>query len=381
MTNITGFIPTYDANGGVTNDSLHTYTWNSDGRPVTIDSVNLTYDAFDRMLEQNRSGFYSPIVYAPTGEKIEIMNGQSYTKAFVSLPGGAVAEYGGAVFLYRHSDHLGSSRFVSTYNRTMYYDGAYAPFGEPYAQSGTSDLSFTGQNQDTVSGLYDFPAREYSIQGRWPSPDPDGLDCIYTSDQASSSVKVTVESGTCSKDNGTYVNGTVDVKSLTYNGSELGYSFSNAEEQTGGGGTIFLGQPPNSGDQLSPFAQGVLSQPALKNAAGMVNDLGMLEYRAAGFIFPLSTLLIDAAVGTGQGASAAQAGLRRKPGSLGVEKGTDALRKENKVARDIMKELNLGKEYKQLVHDALAEGAQDAGRKLTFKEGLEAVKAALRWLR
>lgn len=33
-------------------------------------------------------------------------------------------------------------------------------------------------NQDTVSGLYDFPAREYSIQGRWPSPDPAGLGAV-----------------------------------------------------------------------------------------------------------------------------------------------------------------------------------------------------------
>jgi|GEM_PF-3888165 len=57
----------------------------------------------------------------------------------------------------------------------MYSDTAYAPFGEPYAQAGSSDLSFTGQNQDTVGGLYDFPFREYATQGRWPSPDPAGL--------------------------------------------------------------------------------------------------------------------------------------------------------------------------------------------------------------
>lgn len=57
----------------------------------------------------------------------------------------------------------------------MYYDGAYAPFGEVYAQTGTIDVSFTGMNQDTTSNLYDFPAREYGVQGRWPSPDPAGL--------------------------------------------------------------------------------------------------------------------------------------------------------------------------------------------------------------
>src|SRR5207253_1412773 len=142
-----------------------------------VDGVSVTYDALGRMVEQNRSGVYSEIAYAPTGTKIEIMNGQSYTKAFVPLPGGAVAMYGAGT-VYRHPDHLGSSRFASTSARTMYYDGAYAPFGEPYAQTGSTDLSFTGQNQDTVSNLYDFPAREYGIQGRWASPDPAGLAAV-----------------------------------------------------------------------------------------------------------------------------------------------------------------------------------------------------------
>jgi len=33
-------------------------------------------------------------------------------------------------------------------------------------------------NSDTTSGDYDFPARYYSIQGRWPSPDPSGLAAV-----------------------------------------------------------------------------------------------------------------------------------------------------------------------------------------------------------
>src|SRR5260221_6801551 len=54
-----------------------------------------------------------------------------------------------------------------------------------YAQSGTADPSFTGQRQDTVAGLYDFPAREYSYQGRWSSPDPAGLAAVDPSDPQS----------------------------------------------------------------------------------------------------------------------------------------------------------------------------------------------------
>jgi RHS repeat-associated protein len=64
----------------------------------------------------------------------------------------------------------------------MYYDVAYAPFGETYAEAGTTDRNFTGMNQDTISTAYDFPAREYGIQGRWPSPDPAGLAAVNPAD-------------------------------------------------------------------------------------------------------------------------------------------------------------------------------------------------------
>src|SRR5437868_9539522 len=147
MTSIGGSTPSYDANGNVLNDFLHTYSWNADGRPITIDGVSVTYDALGRMVERNNSGTFSEIVYAPTGAKIEIMNGQSYVKSFAQLPGGAMAVWSNGIGWYRHSDHLGSSRFASTSTRTMYSDVAYAPFGEPYAQKASTDLPFTGQNQ------------------------------------------------------------------------------------------------------------------------------------------------------------------------------------------------------------------------------------------
>src|SRR6267154_6344476 len=51
--------------------------------------------------------------------------------------------------------------------------------------SPVGDPSFTGQGQDTVAGLYDFPAREYSYQGRWSSPDPAGLAAVDPSNPQS----------------------------------------------------------------------------------------------------------------------------------------------------------------------------------------------------
>ena len=93
------------------------------------------------------------------------------------LPGGATAVYNSSgLAYYRHSDWLGSSRLASTQARGLFSSTAYAPFGERYGTAGTADASFTGQNSDTTSSLYDFLFREHSpSQGRWISPDAASL--------------------------------------------------------------------------------------------------------------------------------------------------------------------------------------------------------------
>ena len=99
----------------MTNDFLNTYAWDSNGRPVTADTVGLTYDALGRMVEQNRSSTYTEIVYAPSGGKLALMSGSSLQKGFVPLTGGTMAVYNSSgLAYYRHSDWIGSSRFAST---------------------------------------------------------------------------------------------------------------------------------------------------------------------------------------------------------------------------------------------------------------------------
>ena len=79
----------YDANGNVLTDGSHTYAW--DANSTSVDDIGLTFDALDRMVEQNRSCSYTQIVYAPTGAKLALMSGQTLQKAFVQLPGRATA--------------------------------------------------------------------------------------------------------------------------------------------------------------------------------------------------------------------------------------------------------------------------------------------------
>ena len=180
FTSIPGVTVAYDANGNLTTDNLNTYTWDADNHPVTVNAVGVTYDALGRMVEKNVSGTYTEFIYGPTGAKLATANGQTLVKALIALPGGAKVAYNSSgLAYYRHSDWLGSSRLASTPTRTMYSDSAYAPFGEQYAMSGTTDASFTGQEQDTASSLFDFPARRSSYsQGRWISPDPARLASV-----------------------------------------------------------------------------------------------------------------------------------------------------------------------------------------------------------
>jgi len=119
MTSLGSFTPTYDNNGNLLNDNVHSYAWDADSRPTTLDGVSLTFDALDRMVEEKwPSGYISQIPYAPTGAKLGYMQGQSLVLAFIPLPGGAMAVYlnspGSIGNHYRHNDWLGSTRLTSS---------------------------------------------------------------------------------------------------------------------------------------------------------------------------------------------------------------------------------------------------------------------------
>ena len=179
-----GATPTYDNDGRLTYDGTNHYTWDAESNLYTVDtapnSTTITYDAIGRVVEKKVGTAYTQVVYSPAGGKLAVMNAQTMLKAYVPLPGGGTAVYTSTgLTYYRHSDHLGSSRLATTPNQTMYSSTAYAPYGEPYAQAGSTDLNFTGQDQDTATGMHDFYARRFTTtSGRWLTPDPAGPGAV-----------------------------------------------------------------------------------------------------------------------------------------------------------------------------------------------------------
>jgi RHS repeat-associated protein len=244
---VSGGVPaTYDANGNMLTDNSFTFTWSALNLPATINSTSgATYDALARPVELANGTTYTQFVYRPSGDKIATVNGATLVKGTIPLPGGAGAIYNSGGFTYlRHKDWLGSSRLATKWDHSLYSNESYAPFGEAYDEAGTPDRSFTGQDQDTTSGLYDFLFRRYNASsGRWISPDPAGwsavsqaypqsldryayvknnplslidplgLDCAYLSEDGTSVLYTTA--GDCQPgDGGFYFDGTVDQNSL-----------------------------------------------------------------------------------------------------------------------------------------------------------------------
>ena len=110
---------------------------------------------------------------------------------------------------------------------------------------------------------------------------------------------------------------------------------------------------------------------------GFFDLLGKTLKFGAGLAFPLTNLAVDLTIGGDTKQGAAQAAMSRKPGSLGKFKSADALRRENKVARDIIKQLNLTGKNAEQVHKLIQEFSIDGGEKVGLSELLSYVKEVL----
>ena len=411
----------YDAAGNVTSNGTTGYNYNQENQLikfVTTGSDIYGYDGDGQRVLKNASGV-TLYWYGASGDILdETAAAGRLISEYIFFNGKRVArrDADNSVHYY-FSDQLGSHGVVENSTGTACeQDIDYYPYGGQQNDSCPTVLQhykFTGKERDTESGLDNFEARYFgSSLGRFMSPDPeqidgfdhlsnpqswngyayvhnnplnatdpDGLDCIYIDNDSG---KMTgFNSGDCDNsteekaNSGYYVNGTVNTITENQQGQVTGFS------GTGENGNLISGAfaptPVDTSGQLNPTAQAIFSQPVIGKAAGTVNALGMFEYRAIGLFFPITSLVVDQIAGAGNPDSSgtAAAGISRKPGTLGEFKGTDALRRENKMARDIMKDLKLGPEAREAVHEAISEGAQMAGRKLTYQEGLAAVKAAL----
>ncbi len=178
---IPGGTVSYDGNGNLTSDTFHTYAWDADGNPTTIDTYSFNYDAFDRRVEYGTGSSWSQYVYSPSSPGAIVGTATAQTLALrVPMPGGGQAIVTSAgVNNYRRPNWQGSEVMASSPTQAILGDAAFTPFGEHYNMdlSGydgyfAGNLSISPVFMDGYAGTW----RLYHYdQGRWVSPDPAGL--------------------------------------------------------------------------------------------------------------------------------------------------------------------------------------------------------------
>ncbi|MGH9407351.1 MAG: RHS repeat-associated core domain-containing protein, partial [Terriglobia bacterium] len=185
-----------------------------------------------------------------------------------------------------HTDALGTTGMMSAQTNGVWQDSLYYPFGALWRNvSCQCDMRFAGmEERDAATNLDPTPARDYASNlGRWMTPDPDnagadpsnpqswnaysyalnnpttntdpsGLDCLYVSSQSVTSIFVSTQRGNCTEAGGIYINGTVDLNSLTYTGTSLGYSFTPYSGGSGAGVIDFTSGPSSEQQALQTLS-------------------------------------------------------------------------------------------------------------------------------
>ena len=262
----------YDAAGNLLFDGVfNTMTWDAENRMTSVGGATYIYDAEGNRVEKQGVGITDTIYFG--GRPLARLSGGQWTDLIYG-PNGLLAEVQGtqsAPPIYRLLDHLGNEVGTSDSTAQLINPLDYTPYGQIFSGTTTDPYLFTGKERDQESGLDYFGARYYgSTMGRFSSPDPsglvfadptnpqsfnlyayvqnnplvnadpNGLDCIYTSNLTSTSVSVETVRGDCRSDtdNGVFVNGTVNTDSYKAQvGSDgdvhLGFGYTSDDDSGG----------------------------------------------------------------------------------------------------------------------------------------------------
>jgi RHS repeat-associated protein len=170
----------YDANGNMSSDGTHSYTWDARNRLIQIDSgstASFIYDAFGRRTSKTVLTTQTGFLYDAVNP-IQELSGSTVTAN--SLMGGVDEVFqrtdsaGARSFL---SDGLGSIFALADSSGTIQTGYTFDPFGNTTlsGSSTTNSFAYTGRELD-ASGLYYYRARYYSPQlQKFISEDPFGF--------------------------------------------------------------------------------------------------------------------------------------------------------------------------------------------------------------
>ena len=170
----------YDADGNLLYDGVHSYTYDAESRIVAVDgggTATYVYDAEGRRVQKTTAGGTVSYIYDIAGEQVaEVNSSGGATREEVYAGGRHVATYTNGTTYFDHADWLGTERMRTTATGASCETIVSLAFGDGTATTGScsdaSPMHFTGKQHDSESNLDDFDARYYSSQwGRFISAD------------------------------------------------------------------------------------------------------------------------------------------------------------------------------------------------------------------
>jgi YD repeat-containing protein len=147
----------YDADGDLTKDNFHKYTYDAENRIIQVDGGNTAtylYDGLGNRVQKTVGGVDTEYLFDSAGRINSVFTNGSFANQFVYLNGKPLVEYSEGTTYFVHTDHLGSTRLLTKLDGTVRECDDYYPFGElnPCYDTSGDRLKFTGKERDTESG-------------------------------------------------------------------------------------------------------------------------------------------------------------------------------------------------------------------------------------
>jgi len=286
----------YDASGNLTNDGVHTYTYDGENRITQVDggsTASYVYDAYGRRALKTAGGSTTTYMYDLGGHVATELIGSVWTKGYIYRDPAAgnqlLAQYSNSTTYFAHQDHLGSTRLLTAMDHSIAECDDYLPFGEQLSYSGCSNTGisthkFTGYERDPETGLDYAFARYYSPRlGRFTSGDlgPGDITDPQTLNRyayvRNNSVNMTDPTGLC----GDFVGDDGDCGGFGFGiGFGFGWGWGGSDSRTGPQSPVYF--PPNIG--TSPNGTLTSDDPFSGETNGIPNGLRIPMLGLAGIL-------------------------------------------------------------------------------------------------
>jgi RHS repeat-associated protein len=168
---------TYDAAGNITNDGAHTYSYDAEGRVLTVDGGSTdTYVYNSRGMRAAIVG--SEFLFDLSGNIVSAVTPGTTTLLYnrYTVGGRLLAANASSSTYFYHQDWLGGIRLTTNLNGTSDGTCTNLPFGD---SPSCNSWYFAGLMYDSWDNLNTSATRSESpTSGRWLTPDPAGLASV-----------------------------------------------------------------------------------------------------------------------------------------------------------------------------------------------------------